>query len=231
MSTVKRKLKRKCSIVKEDLSNDSVSSVRKKFRKLKPKFERKNNKRKEKKSFKRRKCEHVDSEGKRCNCAALGSSNVCRKHGAPIGTLAIPYKKTSRSIKQMTKFRPNFHPMQFISMSREGMSDVEIAGSFGVAKDTLLNWAETFEEFAMAYEVGKSLEEAYYIRDGRHNLNNCRYNTSLFKFMTGNRLGYSDKIESRNFNMNVSGVLKIPNKMTESEWEDADFTVKEESDE
>jgi hypothetical protein len=34
-----------------------------------------------------------------------------------------------------------------------------------------------------------------------------------------NKLGYSDKIEQKNINTNIHGVLVIPDKVTIEEWE------------
>jgi hypothetical protein len=55
-------------------------------------------------------------------------------------------------------------------------------------------------------------------KEGKDNLDNRGYNTGLFKFLTGNKLGYSDKIESKNLNV-TAGVLMVPATMEAEEWE------------
>jgi hypothetical protein len=112
------------------------------------------------------------------------------------------------------------HPLSYIEFSRLGMADVEIAAQFEVGLDTLRNWADTFVEMNSAYEIGQAMYEAFYLNSGRENLTNTRFNTSLFKFITGNKLGYTEKIESKNFNANVNhGVLLVPDTMSIDDWE------------
>ena len=65
-----------------------------------------------------------------------------------------------------------------------------------------------------------ALYESWWLVKGKEGLDNPRdFNTPLYKFLTGNKLGYSDKVESKNFNVNA-GVLVVP-KTPESleEWE------------
>ena len=73
--------------------------------------------------------------------------------------------------------------------------------------------------FNKAYDIGKAMHEAWWIEQGKSGLNNRGFNTSLFKFLTSNKLGYSDKMETKNMNMNVHGVLMVPDKVSEEEWE------------
>ena len=72
-----------------------------------------------------------------------------------------------------------------------------------------------------AFEVGQVLHEAWYLKTGKDGLKQRGFNTTLFKFLAGNKLGYSDKMESKNFNLNqnVHGVLVVPAKVSEEEWE------------
>jgi hypothetical protein len=62
------------------------------------------------------------------------------------------------------------------------------------------------------------MQEAWWLSEGKNNLDNRGYNVSLYKFITGNKLGYSDKIESRNLNVHA-GVLMVPGSMSLEEWE------------
>ena len=100
-----------------------------------------------------------------------------------------------------------------------GKSDVEIAAEFLVGPETLRSWSETYENFSIAYEIGQAMHEAFYLDLGKRNLGNPMFQTSLFKFLAGNKLGYSDKVESRNFNTTLVGVLKVPGMDSESDWD------------
>lgn len=172
------------------------------------------------KRFKKQRCMFRKPDGTQCKRYAVGKSTLCSFHGGNriVKDNLVPYS----SALVPTKFNPSIHPIQFIESSRMGMSDVEIAAQFEVGIETLRSWADTFEEFAIAYEVGQAMYEAWFLNTGRRNLSNTRFNTSLFKFITGNKLGYTEKIESKNFNANVNhGVLLVPNSMTVDEWEAA----------
>jgi len=73
--------------------------------------------------------------------------------------------------------------------------------------------------FNTAPEIGQALHEAWWIQQGKNGLTNRGFNTSLFKFLTSNKLGYSDKMETKSLNMNLHGVLMVPDKMSDDEWE------------
>jgi hypothetical protein len=123
------------------------------------------------------------------------------------------------------KFNPAIHPLEMIDLSRQGMSDVEIAATIGVSVGTLRGWSEKFEEFAVAYEIGQALHETWWIEKGKTGLEQRNFNTSLYKFLTGNKLGYADKVESKNLNMNLHGVLVAPAPQTMDEWEASGIEV------
>ena len=156
-----------------------------------------------------------------CQNYAVGKMDVCKKHGGdPIieENLLLPDEILPPALLNHTKYNPAYHPMAFIEMSRDGMSTVEIAAQFQVAIVTVRKWSETFAEFNTAYEVGQAMHEAWWLAEGKNNLDNRGYNTGLFKFITGNKLGYSDKIESKNLNV-TAGVLLVPGQMTPEDWE------------
>lgn len=155
-----------------------------------------------------------------CSFNAVGSGDVCKQHGGDpviIENLLQEHEIPAGTLMS-TKYEPASHPIAFIALSKEGMSDTEIAAEFGVAVKTLRGWAEKFAAFNTAYEVGQAMHEAWWLREGKDNLDNRGYNTGLFKFLTGNKLGYSDKMESKNLNI-TAGVLLVPNQMTKGEWE------------
>ena len=89
-----------------------------------------------------------------------------------------------------------------------------------ICPDTLKKWADTYKEFAFVFELGDAMHEAWYIREGKANLKNSRFQTPLFKHLTGNKLGYAEKVETTNTNNNTSvGVLLVPGQMSIEDWE------------
>jgi hypothetical protein len=155
-----------------------------------------------------------------CNRKAVGADDVCEKHGGnPVVKQNLLAKDEIPDwILKNTLYDPAKHPMQFIIKSKEGKSEVEIAAEFGVGVSTVRGWTEQYLEMHHAYEIGKAAYEAWWLEEGRNNLDNRTYNIGLYKFLTGNKLGYSDKIESKSLNV-TAGVLLVPGTQTADEWE------------
>jgi hypothetical protein len=156
-----------------------------------------------------------------CPNKAVGADDVCEQHGGnPIikDNLLLP-EEVPDWIANMHTYDPAKHPMGFIMLSKEGYSEVEIAAEFNVSVGVMRGWAEKFLDFNTAYEIGKAAHESWWLKEGKNNLDNRSYNVSLFKFLTGNKLGYSDKIESKNLNVHA-GVLLVPGTQNASEWEE-----------
>lgn len=171
------------------------------------------------KRYKAQRCAFVDL-GKQCKFKAVGKSTLCKKHGGnPVIKSNLITQEEMPLAGLDTKYNPAVHPVDYIDFSRRGMSDVEIAAQFKVSVETIRSWAEKYEVFNRAFDIGKALHESWWLQQGKGGLNNRGFNTSLFKFLTSNKLGYSDKMETKNMNMNVHGVLMVPDKMTEDEWE------------
>jgi len=174
--------------------------------------------------YKKQKCSYHSGK-ERCGQNAVGKSTLCEKHGGlrydP--ELALSVKDTMDAVSELgqIKFKPEIHPIAYIELSAAGKSPVEIAAEFLVSKNTLDNWAERYKEFQTAFEVGKVLHESWWLAQGKNGLNLRGFNTTLYKFLTGNKLGYSDKSESKNLNINqnIHGVLVASPKLSDSEWE------------
>jgi len=176
-------------------------------------------------------CVHVDADGNACKKLAVGEWDVCEKHGGdPIIEKNLFKDNEIPDVLLGKKYDPMYHPMEYLVLAKDGMSIVEIAAEFEVSVRDIRNWVEMYEEFNRAFEIGEALHESWYLREGKHNLDNRGYNVELFKFITGNKLGWSTKTESKSLNV-TAGVLLIPKKKSEEEWElehgvqDAEYTV------
>lgn len=156
-----------------------------------------------------------------CKRKAVGMHDVCSKHGgvALIEQNLLKSYEVSDIMRSMSKFDPVRHPLDYIKLSQQGYSDVEIASEFGVSVETLRKWADTYEDFNTAWNIGKSAYEAWWLKEAKRNLDNRNYNTGLFKFITANKLGFAEKTESKNLNVHA-GVLMVPTvAKTAEEWE------------
>ena len=155
-----------------------------------------------------------------CKRDAVGKSTLCEKHGGIkiIEEALISIHEEHNLVP--TKFDNSVHPLQFIQLSTEGLSEVEIAAEFGVSVNTLKKWSEKYKEFNTAWEIGQACHESWWLRQGKNNLSNTRFQAGLYKFLTTNKLGYAEKIETKSHNINENvGVLLIPGQMSVEEWE------------
>lgn len=177
------------------------------------------------KKYKAHRCDFVSEEGIRCKKRAIGKGTLCKEHGGNpiVKENLIPVATENFMLVTANKFNPAKHPIEYIALSRQGFSEVEIAATFQVSINSIKRWAEKFESFALAYEIGQAMHETWWIEQGKLNLNSRSFNTNLFKFMTSNKLGYSDKMETKATNLNIHGVLVAPDTVTEEEWENEDI--------
>lgn len=145
------------------------------------------------------------------------------------GDYSITLNESSRSVSSSisSKFDVGKHPLLYIKLSKEGKSDVEIASLFQISLSTLMRWVHDYEEMKEAYEIGQTMYEAFFLTKGVQNLENDRFNNVLFKYLTMNKLGYSDKVETKSTMQGLHGVVVIPNTLSIQEWE-AQSIAKEE---
>jgi hypothetical protein len=175
------------------------------------------------KSYIRDQCQHRNSEGRRCMAPAVGNGQLCEAHGGRLYTGEGHDTVTSiiqTLLNKNSKYHPVVHPLDYIKMSQRGLSDAEIAAEFKVSIMTLKSWAEKYNDFGEAYEIGKALQEAWWLEKGKSGLDDTRnFNTPLYKFLTGNQLGYSDKVETKSHNTHTHGVLVVPGQVSIDDWE------------
>lgn len=182
-----------------------------------------------KKIYPKERCHFVytDNDGNKVQCKrnAVGKGQLCEKHGGEKrirdNYLTEDTHKIMRQIrKKIAVYDPKIHPKEMLRLSQEGLSEVEIAAEFKVSVYRLQKWAEDYEDFSEAYDIAKAMYESWWLRKGKDGLDDPRnFNTSLFKYLTGNKLGYAEKVESKNYNINA-GVLVVPNTPKSlSEWE------------
>lgn len=155
-----------------------------------------------------------------CKLNAVGSTDVCKKHGGdPIIEDNLITQEYMTDMQLHSEYDPAVHPMQYLNLAKQGASEVEIAAEMGVSPRIMRGWGDKYLDFNSAMEIGAALHEAWWLQQGKDNLTNRGYNTSLYKFITGNKLGYSDKVESKNMHVHA-GVLQVPAPMSTSDWEE-----------
>jgi hypothetical protein len=85
-----------------------------------------------------------------------------------------------------------------IVMASEFPTFQGFADHIGVHVDTLHEWKSIHPEFSEAYARAKQLQEKIWLVNGMGNL----YNAQFAKFFGTNCLGYKEKIETQNENVN-----------------------------
>lgn len=154
-----------------------------------------------------------------CDQWAVGSDIYCEYHGGDPIIRENLLENQEIPISMLGKYKPEYHPMAYLNYAKQGLSNVQIAAELGVSTQIMKEWSEKFLDFNTAYEVGQALIQSWYEKKGKDNLENRGFNTNLYKLLTGNILGWSDKTESKSLNVHA-GVLVVPERMSEEEWED-----------
>jgi hypothetical protein len=173
------------------------------------------------KKYMKKRCGATTGAGTQCKKKALEGDDFCATHGGVLQASkeGLIDEKKYPYLLNKTKYDPDYHPEKYLELSSNGYSDVEIAAEFDVSVPSITEWSEKYLKFNACYEAGKAKYEAWWLREGKSGLRDRRFNTVLYKFLTGNKLGYTDRIESKNLNMNVNGVLVVPGSKSIEEWE------------
>ncbi len=102
-----------------------------------------------------------------------------------------------------TKYDPKMCG-QVIELMRDGASLSEVALELGICRDTLYEWKKVSEEFSDTIKRGTELSEAWWLREGRINLENPKFSATLWYMNMKNRHGWRDKNE-----LQVSKAIQI----------------------
>jgi hypothetical protein len=175
------------------------------------------------KKYIKEKCNFVYDNGRKCGLNAIGHSKFCKLHGGSYvseGAHDILTGGLQAVLQKNSKFNPAQHPMDYIKYSKLGFSDIEIAAEFEISHGTLMDWVEKFQIMGEAYEIGQAMYESWWLKKGVSGLDDGRnFNTSLYKYLAGNKLGYTEKVETGQSINNNFGVLVVPNQQSIEEWE------------
>jgi hypothetical protein len=171
-------------------------------------------------------CKYVDENGKRCQHNTVQKQDFCKAHGGKSRldlvdpSTLIPDEVLKTTPGNSGAFDPDKHPMAYIKLSYIGKSPEEIATIFHVGLRTINNWAERYESMYEAKQIGDTMYKAFWIDKGVGNLDNKDFNTNLYKYLTGNLIGFSEKTETRVHQTGTTGVLLIPTPpVSPQEWE------------
>lgn len=119
---------------------------------------------------------------------------------------------TVNKVGRPTKYDPAFIE-QTIELMSKGWSKTRVAAKLGVHKATLYDWMEAHPEFLDAVRMGETLSEAWWEQAGQDALWVHKYNTNMFKWMTGNIHGWSEK---QSQDIKIGGDLTVGTRIEQS---------------
>lgn len=96
--------------------------------------------------------------------------------------------------------RPSDYEPRFAEIAEnlmlEGACIEEVAWHLRRSKQTIYEWMEKFEEFGDAIKRGKDFGEGWWKHNGRVNIFNKEFNSTLYYMNMKNRFGWRDKVDS-----------------------------------
>lgn len=110
--------------------------------------------------------------------------------------MATPRKDPKDFLKlgRPTEYREEFCEM-VIPWLKEGMSIEEIGLELDVGYTTVFLWMEQHPEFMNAIKKGREFSKAWWVKRGRTDLENTKFNSTLWYMNMKNRFGWADKQE------------------------------------
>lgn len=87
-----------------------------------------------------------------------------------------------------------------------GASDPEILKIMRVTQPTFDKYYDEVPAFREVVDLGRAMAKAWWMEQGRANISNTKFNTTLWAFHMKNLYGWADKTESVNTNENYEGM-------------------------
>lgn len=94
-----------------------------------------------------------------------------------------------------------------------GASDMEICK---ILRMTYSEFQEKYDSnlaFRKVVDIGRMMQQAWWLEQGRHNIHNSKFNTSLWMFNMKNRFGWADKTETVNQDLGPQSLDELKQKL------------------
>lgn len=101
------------------------------------------------------------------------------------------------------QYEPRVHLREVMVHLAQGKSMLETAFDMGFCINTINKWRRDHTDFDKAVNIGKSLAEGWWQKQGRENISNPYFNQNLWLMNMSNRYGWS-----RNVNGKLESVLE-----------------------
>ncbi len=110
------------------------------------------------------------------------------------GQTTTVYKDYEKPFGRPTTYTPK-RADELLEIMRQGYSISATAVKMDIDPAKLYDWVKQHKDFAKAFARGKELQKLFYEDKGLQNLTNRNFNAPLFKFMSGQMLGWYEKQE------------------------------------
>lgn len=123
-----------------------------------------------------------------------------------LGTMqhdAAEYLVDSIILNATKQYEPRVHLREVMIHLAQGKSMLESAFDMGFCINTINKWRREHPDFEKAVNIGKSLAEGWWQKQGRENISNPYFNQNLWLMNMSNRYAWS-----RNFNGKEESVLE-----------------------
>ena len=105
--------------------------------------------------------------------------------------------QSKNPIGRPNKYKPEFHPQDFINRSKNGESVTEICMAWDIDRQTLYNWSNKHQEFFDAIKKGKDYLDAWFCRFFKKmavgQIANANITAAIF--LAKNAVKWTDRIE------------------------------------
>lgn len=91
-----------------------------------------------------------------------------------------------------SKYDKDYHPQAIMNMMQEGMSVASVSREFKVNKDSIYEWAKKHKEFSVALKNGQDWCQGWWEDQGRQNVRNKEFNSTLWYMNMKNRFNWQD---------------------------------------
>lgn len=91
-----------------------------------------------------------------------------------------------------------------------GATKEEAAAHLGIAKDTFYQWIKKHEEFSKAVAIAEELSYVWWLKQGRSNLCNKEFNSTLWYMIMKNLHKWSDRQEVKHNTEDSRIIIQMP---------------------
>lgn len=109
----------------------------------------------------------------------------------------------NNNVGRPSKYQPDFCD-RIIHMMRQGMSRHEVAYILNIHYVTLLDWEKKIPEFSYALKIGEDFSRGWWESQGRINLQNDRFNNTLYMMNMQNRFAWTRRIDGKITSENIN---------------------------